>query len=516
MSEQDLGVDKSQRQLSAVSTSAKSLQRKHQQQAQQLVDAYNNGDPHAIEKFHSRISEATFPDYKPSLLQARMLVASDNMIPRKLSLEKLKKEAKELLKQLKAAEPESLDRLEKYHHVNIALVKLADAQLIIARENGLSSWAKLKRHIESMNQASQHINLSNKSPDADLTTLHIRCGNDIEEALLTCGFVGKFLEVSNPFSQGQVPHFEPLDEFIAIRTSFITEHYAGYVPDDRINNTASEIGAVEDVLRHASERYERIVLWCEHDSFDQLSQAYVLAHLFNSKSALARKSTVIECIEINGFPGVKKFIGIGQLGSTPEAILTLWEQRKPVTDAMIAYGHESWNALTKDSPHDLWRIAQETSSPLQQMPNALKRTLMELPWVGNGLSLTEYLALDVLAKEGAMRPAAIFNLLIAESDPLPYLGDIMFLAILRPLWESEKAAIRIVEEHIDENPMRQTTLCITDVGRDLLANKVDWLSIHNDTRNGEAFVDRYVGGIHIASNKENWYWDSENSPLVYQ
>ena len=33
------------------SDSVESVRLKHQQQAQQLLDAYNNGDPHAVEKF---------------------------------------------------------------------------------------------------------------------------------------------------------------------------------------------------------------------------------------------------------------------------------------------------------------------------------------------------------------------------------------------------------------------------------------------------------------------------------
>ncbi|MBL1275706.1 MAG: hypothetical protein COB30_006440 [Ectothiorhodospiraceae bacterium] len=506
MSEHHRGVNA--RHALPVSNAVKAIQCRHQQQAQQLLEAYNNGDPHAIEKFHSRVPDATAADYKPLLLHARTLVASDNMIPRKLSLEKLKKEAKDLLKQLKNSIPEAVDRLAKHHHANIKLLKLADAQYIIARENGLSSWAKLKHHIESMNRASEQISHSRQSPDADYTTLHIRCGNDIKEVLLVCGFTGDFLEVSNPFPQGHVIHFDPLDEFIQIRENFLTQNYKGYVPDNRINNTETEIRNVEDILCHASERYERIVLWYEHDSFDQLSKAYVLAHL----ATLKLENTLVECIQIDGFPGVRKFIGIGQLSRTPEAILTLWTQRKPVTDTMIAYGARSWNAFIKDNPLDMWHIVQETESPLEQMPPALKRTLMELPWTGNGLSLTEHLSLDILAKEGAMRPGAIFNLLMSESDPLPYLGDIMLLAILRPLWESDQPAINIIEEFQDENPMRQMMLGITDIGRSLLANKINWLLLHND----DSSIERYVGGIHITSNKKNWYWNSEHNQPVYK
>lgn len=484
-----------------------SVRLKHQQQAQQLLDAYNNGDPRAIEKFQNRIADAASPHYKPSLLHARLLVASDNTIPKKLSLEKLKKESKELLKQLKVAAPEALERLEPHLVAKTERLRLADAQYIIARENGLANWAKLKHHIAAMNNARKHIDSPSSSPDAELTTLHIRCGDDIERALRNCGFTGDFLEVSNPFPQGLVPHFDVLEKFVQIRTSFLTQHYGCYIPESRLQNTEEEIRNEEDVLRHASDRYERIVLWYEHDAFDQLSKAYVLAHL----AELNLANTRVECIQINSFPGVKKFIGIGQLSRTPEAILTLWLQRKTVSPAMIAFGARSWRAFTKDDPLDLWHLS-EGKSPFRDMQQALKRMLMELPWTGSGLGLTEHLALDILAREGEMRPGAIFSLLMTESDPQPFLGDIMFLAALRPLWEGEQPAITVLEEYGDENPMRQTLLSITDLGRSLLEKNTNWLRPHRKSK----LVVRHVGGIPITANKKNWYWDPVLSQPVFE
>ena len=436
-----------------------------------------------------------------------MLVASDNTIPRKLSLEKLKKESKELLKQLKTAEPEALERLEPRLHTKTATLKLADAQYIIALENGLPSWAKLKHHIAAMNEAREQIDHSSFSPDAEYSTLHIRCGNDIEQALLTCGFKGDFLEISNPFPQGHVPHFDNLEAFINIRTAFLMQHYGSYAPEDRIQNTEAEIRNVEDVLRHAPERYERIVLWYEHDAFDQLSKAYVLAHL----AELELDTTLIECIQINSFPGVKKFIGIGQLSRMPEAVLTLWSQRQSVSPAMIAYGARSWLAFTKDEPLDLWRLTQE-ETPFKDMQLALRRMLMELPWAGNGLSLTEYLSLDILAREGEMRPGAVFSLLMSESDPQPFLGDIMLLAILRPLWKAKHPAITVLETFQDKNPMRQALIAITEFGLSLLDNKADWITQQRELTP----VERHVGGVAISSNKKNWYWNPRLSKPVFE
>jgi hypothetical protein len=38
--------------------------------------------------------------------------------------------------------------------------------------------------------------------DADLRTLHIRCGTDIRDSLRQVGFVGDFLEYPDPIARG--------------------------------------------------------------------------------------------------------------------------------------------------------------------------------------------------------------------------------------------------------------------------------------------------------------------------
>jgi len=484
----------------------KALQAKNQLEAKRLLAAYRNGDPQAIAVFQDRHPEARKPGFNPTLLGARMLVSSSAFIMKRLSLEKLKKEAKDLVKQVSSGDLDARERLSNQHNKHPEECKLADAQLIVARENGLQSWPKLKAHIESMNRAAEQLVRPGKGPDADLKTLHIRCGNDIKTALETCGFTGDFLEVSNPFAQGPVPDFDPSDAFIRTRTDFILRSYGNDVPKHYIENTEKEIRHVEDTLRHLPEGYDRVVMWYEHDPFDQLSKAYVLAHL----ARLGLGDTVVECVQIDGFPGIKRFIGIGQLSQAPEALLALWPQRTAVTPAMTAFGARCWRAFTAEDPTALWRLTQEHEAPLPLMQTAMRRVLWELPWTGNGLGLTEHLALDILAKEGPMRPGAIFNLLMTELDPLPFLGDIMLLSILRPLWRGDHAAIEILEEFGDEPPMRQSMLTVTEYGRELLRCDKNRLTANQNDKH----LERSVGGVNITAGGKNWCWSQEQDRPV--
>lgn len=81
-------------------------------------------------------------------------------LPPQPDLEHLKKQAKVLLKSYQAAQPDTLQRIQQYHprlqtSTDEAILgydfKLADAQLVIAREYGFASWPRLKANVQSLN-----------------------------------------------------------------------------------------------------------------------------------------------------------------------------------------------------------------------------------------------------------------------------------------------------------------------------------------------------------------------------
>ncbi len=69
-------------------------------------------------------------------------------LPPRPSLEQLRKQAKELLRGLRAGEPAALARLRA--HSSAESPVLADAQFVLAREHGFESWSKLVRHVEAV------------------------------------------------------------------------------------------------------------------------------------------------------------------------------------------------------------------------------------------------------------------------------------------------------------------------------------------------------------------------------
>jgi len=83
-------------------------------------------------------------------------------LPQRPSLDQLKRQAKDLLKQLRRNEASALVRVKNalpdFETVNDAALSevsfaLSQAQRVVAREYGFASWPKLKQHIEALAEA---------------------------------------------------------------------------------------------------------------------------------------------------------------------------------------------------------------------------------------------------------------------------------------------------------------------------------------------------------------------------
>ncbi|WP_255312403.1 DUF1835 domain-containing protein [Kiloniella majae] len=398
-----------------------------------------------------------------------------------LNYQQQKKRAKELLKAFKNQNLTAKTKLKRFHPqfekrpIDSSNITLADCQLCVARENGFSSWLKLKAHCDQLKIKQNQIN-SGHIPELDnKDTLHIRCGSDIKHSLKVAGFIGEFHEFNDPFCQGPIPKGNKLD-FLKTRTEFISTAYG--IPLKEI--TANQKIAYEKLDKLWD--YEQVILWFEHDSYDQLILTFLLDHF---SSLVSRPKLEIICID--SVPGVPDFVGLGQLA--PEMLIWLWEnQRAPITDEQLTLGESIWNALKQETPQDLERIIETGTPELPLMANALKRHLKELPSDKNGLGLTQELTLRILADKGPLKGKELFATLMREYEPLPYLGDLMYWYELSQLKKSKKALIND-EAANTPLPWPERLISITQAGQELLSGKLNYKDFIPDAR--------WVGGIKI-------------------
>src|SRR5215469_18862316 len=72
-------------------------------------------------------------------------------LPAKPNLEHLKKQAKELLRDLQLSKPAAVERFGSLGlNATLGDAKLADAQYVLARDYGFASWPKLKEHVDHL------------------------------------------------------------------------------------------------------------------------------------------------------------------------------------------------------------------------------------------------------------------------------------------------------------------------------------------------------------------------------
>ncbi|MEQ8392881.1 MAG: DUF1835 domain-containing protein [Thalassospira sp.] len=404
----------------------------------------------------------------------------------RLNLEQQRKRAKELLRDLQNGKPGGLTRFKNaghpVSHPEIPALKLADAQLVIARENGFTRWPKMKAHIDKISERNRQI-AQGTLPTLDAkTTLHLRCGSDIRHGIEIAGFVGDFLEFADPFCQGPVPDL-PRDQFIQTRANFIADAYH-ITPKDALARSHREYASLATLGD-----YEQVVLWFEHDSYDQLILAFLMDFI-----ATTRPKTQLEVISVGEVPGIDRFIGLGQL--SPELLIWCWENhRMPVTDEMLHFGRDAWSAIRSQTPDLLESFIKTapTKQPLPHMIKAFKRHYAELPDRQSGLGLTQQLTLQIIKTHGPITVGKVFGHLMRTYDPLPYLGDLMFWADVQRMMECKDPLFTITSSDPDQN-WAERTITLTETGEATLAGKTSFLENFSGIR--------WVGGIQVTNTSK--------------
>jgi hypothetical protein len=419
---------------------------------------------------------------------------SDPYAAFRLNLEQQRKRAKDLLRAVHAGDAAARRRLANALALRVpdtATIKLADAQFAIARELGFTTWRDLRIHVMAQTAARDAITQRGPALDGDMPTLHVRCGSDIKGELEAARFSGDFLEVWDPFPVGPVTD---APDWIAQRARFHAE--TATAPDLDDDAFLAELTDADRRLAASAERYERVVIWTEHDSHDQLSLIRCLAHY-----ARTRPPRVLELISVNHFPGSRRFIGLGQL--PPEAMWLLWKRREGIDAERLSVGAAAWAGLTSDDPRALAAIVRTRTSALPHLGPALHRHLQELPSSVNGLSLTQSLLLQIVSRQPAT-VGEMWRILQSELEPLPFLGDTMFLHILDEMGRANPAVYE--RSVLDPDRPFSDRLAPTQTGREVLRGVTDWLSLHPPVR--------WLGGVRIDPSRPNWRWDEARQDVT--
>ena len=125
----------------------------------------------------------------------------------------------------------------------------------------------------------------------------------------------------------------------------------------------------------------------------------------------------------------------------------------------------------------------------------------------NGLSLTQQLTLQILADQGPMNAPRLFGWYTHHYEPLPFLGDSGYWHVLRGLADAPNPAL-VIDERSDlpRESNKHWDVTLLPFGEALLRNESSWLDANP--------VDRWVGGVHIASESgSNWHFDRDRDSV---
>lgn len=322
---------------------------------------------------------------------------------------------------------------------------------------------------------------------AEPRQLHIRCGSDIREMLTAAAIPGDFLEFADPVCRGPVPAGIDAAELHRLRGQFIAEAWRQGTATACQARLEHEWAALADATN-----YDRVILWFEHDLYDQS----ILIRLLDRFRDLPDLHDRLFLLSTDHIPGVDRFVGYGQLD--PAQLAGQVGQERPVTTAMFDLAARAWRAFRDPDPTALAALAGEDLPSLPYLAAAMRRHLQELPWTDSGLSLTQRLTLRAVA-DGADTPGRAFHALYTKLEDRPFLGDLMYWSDIESLTSAPRPALTPAADWRDP-------ISLTEFGRALLAGEADWI-----VENG---IDRWCGGVHLRSPGPLWRWNAAADSVV--
>ena len=309
--------------------------------------------------------------------------------------------------------------------------------------------------------------------------LHVTNGDSAANTLRESAIGGEVLAWRDALHEGPVPAL-PRGELLRARARFLAACGVG-TEDELLASLERRDEQLLGALRDNTE----VILWFEHDLYDQLQLLDVLARAHAEHAAP-------ELIVVGSFPGRPSFAGLGELTATE--LETLWPSRRPAAPDALEAATSAWSAFRAPEPTALAEWATRDTSQLPFLAPALRRLLDELPAPVDGLSGTERRALQVIA-DGARTPSDAF-VAAQRLEEAPFLGDTWFYRALSALGQGD---MRLVGD--DDGAQ----LRLTATGEQALGGDVDRVELLG--------IDRWIGGTHVTPDNL-WRWDSAALELV--
>ncbi|MCP4596998.1 DUF1835 domain-containing protein [Neptuniibacter sp.] len=282
-----------------------------------------------------------------------------------------------------------------------------------------------------------------------------------------------------------------------------------------------------DSITDDQAKYDEIVLWFEHDLYDQLQLAEICFRLLQLDT---NRLPVISIICIDNHPEVPVFHGLGNL--TPPLLEELFPSRSTLTGYQLQAAADVWQVLLSDTPDRLAALVGSEVEGWPFMAEALRRFCCEYPALETGLTLTQtyillallkapdelpalHLQLQQMERQGVLSdgenadqryysiltgPATFGRIFhhLQQLEVAPFMGD---LSVRMELNRLCNAAVPYVAAIPGDKPVYR----LTETGAKALMGQAHWRELNG--------YDLWRGGVHI-TDQQTWYWDQANKRFV--
>jgi len=319
-------------------------------------------------------------------------------------------------------------------------------------------------------------------------TLHIANGTSVTGSLDPVDVPGDRLIWCDPLHDGPVPGDVSDAELRRIRATFLAGPGAASADRDEILQQLDRA----DQQVAAAAQYDEVILWYEHDLFDQLN----LIHLLDRLSRASPKPYV-SLICIGEHPAHPRFKGLGELSATE--LTALLPQRAPVTEEQYASATAAWQAFRSEDPRAIERFLDADTGALGYLGAAMWRHLEEFPWTTTGLSRLEQRAVSLI-RDGYTTTWELFRNFDGD-DRAFYVTDTSLMEVLRRLATATPPLVRIEAPIGDPDGLPNARLSLSSA----VANPVA-------PRPG---IEKWLRGLYISGRGPTWRWDPRQNRLIH-
>lgn len=316
--------------------------------------------------------------------------------------------------------------------------------------------------------------------------LNITNGDAAIGVMRNAGIAGDFLPWRDVLHEGPVPAHASLQELSAIRARYIAD--CGWAEPDEAARQFRE----RDEKIAGFQEHEEVILWFEHDLYDQL-QLLQLLDFFSGRD-LGRTALNVICVD--------EYLGLMSPGRMGEVRAL----KRPVSADQLRLGKRAWSAFCAPDPLGWHALLDEDTSALPFLAGAVLRHLQQFPSVENGLGRTQRQILKAV-RSGAQKPGEIFEADQAMEERL-FMGDSSFWNYLSdlatfpsPLLKTSDGIKLLINNGFSySSEFRNQTLMLTDTGSQVLARERDAVSLRG--------INTWLGGVHLTTDC-HWRWSDD-------